>query len=794
MNQELASMVERLAAERSNLLERLPCFAGGLEWCQAHTDLCDRVAQLVFDAAIRDEPDAPPLALVATGGYGRRELAPYSDIDITLVPLDESSPVLDRVIHRLYQDIHHVFGTVFRVDVGWAFRLIADAPGLDARTRTGLLDARLVAGSPGVLRALEEALWDSFPVGDFILAKVEEREANGRKYHDTPLVVEPHLKEGAGCLRSFQAANWIGMATGERPVRPTADYDAVLRARNLLHFVSKRLNDHLTRPRQAEIADLLCLEMHEWMEPLLGSMIGLQREYDRSLERLQEARYELSKGVHAMRGEARVAPAADPGEAAVGIAIATKLGLRVPELSMPVAENVVGPAALYALATGEATLRNLDRCGLLEVLLPELTACRTLLPEDSVHAYTVFEHTLRVVRNVDELEPDSFLGGLKASLRNDSLLYLAVLLHDVGKADASKPHSEIGGEIAGEVCKRWGLGQRDSEQVTWLVREHLTMARFIRIRDVQNPSTISEFAGIVKDQERLNALAILTWADVNAVASGTWTGAQESFLRELHSRTLDALQGETAPAADPGVYRQRLIRQLSQEDVADKKIAAFVESLPAHYLTRATPELARLHLRYFESALAGSPTVEFNPQPELSATEVTVCALDAPGLLSRMLGVFYALDLSIEGIRASTTKTEKPVALDVFTVSLGSKPVPNATCRQISSAMVSVLREERTVESLLLEKGKDPFMQQRVFSHTYIEGNPGVLEVRAARGRGMAYRLSRFIAQCGWNIAAARVGQWAGSSAAAFYVLGKDDQPLSKETVDLALRESAQPN
>lgn len=789
MNENLASMVERLAAERSGLLERLPCFAGGLEWCQAHTDLCDRAARLIFDAAIRDEPDAPPMALVATGGYGRRELAPYSDIDITLVPLDESSPVLDRVIHRLYQDVHTAFGTLFRVDVGWAFRLIADAPGLDARTRTGLLDARLVAGSPAVLRELDEALWENFPVGDFVLAKVEEREANGRKYHDTPLVVEPHLKEGAGGLRSFQAANWIGMATGERPVRPTADYDAVLRARNLLHFVSKRLNDQLTRSRQAEIADLLCLESHEWMEPVLVSMIGLQREYDRSLEMLQEARYELSKVVHAMRGEARVAPASDPGEASVGIAIATKLGLRVPELSMPSAPTVEGPAALYSIGTGEATLRNLDRCGLLDVLLPELTTCRTLLPEDSVHAYTVFEHTLRAVRNVDELKPDSFLGNLKATLRNDSLLYLALLLHDVGKADNSDSHSETGAAMAGEVCRRWGLGQRDTEQVVWLVREHLTMARFIRIRDIQNPATVAEFAAIVRDPERLHALAILTWADVNAVATDTWTGAQESFLRELHARTLDALQGEARPSPDPGVYRQRLIRQLSQTDVADGEIASFVESLPAHYLTRATPELARLHLRYFRAALAGNPTVEFNPQPELSATEVTVCALDATGLLSRMLGVFYALDLSIEGIRASTTKTEKPVALDVFTVSMSGKPVPSATCRQISSAMVSVLNEERTVESLLIEKSKDPFMQQRVFNHTYIEGNPGVLEVRAARGRGMAYRLSRFISQCGWNIVAARVGQWAGSSAAAFYILGKDDQPLNKAQVDEALRE-----
>jgi [protein-PII] uridylyltransferase len=794
MTEDLAGIIERIAADRTRLFDELPCYTGALEWCQAHSDLCDRALRAIFQAALADEPDAPPLALIATGGYGRREMSPYSDIDITLVPLDESSPAIDRLVHRLYQDIHAAFGTAFRIDVGWAFRLIADAPGLDARTRTGLLEARLVAGSPDVLRVLEEALWESFPVGDFVVAKVEERAAMARKYNDSPLMVEPNLKEGAGGLRSFQAANWIGAAIGERASKPTADYDAILRARNLLHFVSKRANDVLTRQRQAEIADLLCLEVHEWMRPLTESMVALNQVYVQSLERLLETRYQLSKAVQAIRGEARVLPGADPGEAAVGIAIATRLGLRVPEVSISVSDSVIGPAALHAISNGEATLRNLDRCGLLARLLPELAACRTLLPDDSIHVYTVFEHSLRLVRFLDNLVPGDFLGELKASLRDESLLYLAALLHDVGKIDSTKPHSEVGAEIVQRVCARWGLGSRDTDQVVWLVRDHLTMARFIRIRDIQNPATVAEFAAIVRDVERLNALTLLTWADVNAVAPGTWTSSQDAFLRELHARTLDVLQGEAVKAPDPSSYRQRLIRQLSQSAVAEEDVAAFVGSLPAHYLTNATPEIAKLHLGYFRKALQGLPTIEFNPLPELSTTEITVCAPDAPGLLSRMLGVFYALDLSIEGIRASTTRTEKPVALDVFTLSLGGKPVPPSTCRQIGSAMGSVLKGEQTVESLLLEKGKDPFMQQRVFSHTFIEGNPGVLEVRAARGRGMAYRLSRFIAGQSWNIVAARVGQWAGSSAAAFYILGKDEQSLIAQQVEDALKEASPAN
>ncbi len=787
MKAELASTIEQIAAERERLFEQLPCYERGITWCQEHSDLCDRAVRAIYQAAIADEPETP-VALIATGGYGRREMAPFSDIDITLVPLDDGSPAVDRLVHRIYQDIHAAFGTTLKIDVGWAFRLIADAPGLDARTRTGLLDARLIAGRPDILRALDDAVWENFPVGDFLVAKVEERVAMATKHHDTPLVTEPHLKEGAGGLRSFHAANWIGMAIGERRIKPGQEYDNVLRARNLLHFVSKRANDSLTRQRQAEISDLLCLEPHEWMQPITKSMGLLHAEYQRALERLKESRYQLSTGVSALRGEARVNPGADPGEASVGIALATQLALNVPDVSFAVGSTTSGPPALHAIASGEKVLRNLDRCGLLQKLLPELTACRSLLPDDSIHRYTVFEHTLRVIRFLDELNPQDFLGQIKGALLNVRLLYLAALLHDAGKIDATQPHSEAGAQMAQRVCERWDLSPRDTEFVSWLVREHLTMARFVRIRDIQNPATITEFANIVGDAEKLSALTLLTWADINAVAPGTWTASQDAFIRELYSRTLNSLEGEIAATPDSGMYRQRLIRQLAKSDIDENEIAAFVGSLPAHYLTNATPEIARLHLEYFRKAVDGQPTVEFNPMPELSATEVTVCAPDAPGLLSKMLAVFYALGLSIEGIRASTTRTEKPVALDVFTVSLNGKPVPPATCRQISAAMMAVLKGDQTVESLLLEKGKDPFMQQRVFSHNYIEGNPGVLEVRAARGRGMAYRLSRFIAEQGWNIVAARVGQWAGSGAAAFYILGKNEKPLATEQVSSALQ------
>lgn len=791
MSPQTQERILALAQRREALLEDLRARPRGLGWCAQHSDLADETVRILFDDLVREFPLAPPLAVIATGGYGRRELSPCSDIDITVVPADETSPHLDQAVRRFFQDLHWAFCTAMRLDVGYAYRLISDAPGLDAKTRTGLMDMRHVAGSYDLTRALERALLDAFTAGEFILAKITERNAMFEKYHDTPYVVEPHLKEGAGGLRCFHCANWIQNAIGEQPSRPGESVDSIFRYRNLLHLITRKPQDLLTRQRQAEIADLLLRDVYEMMGDVVDCGAHLHDHYRRATEKLREGRFSLGRGVLAVQGEARIVGSPDAGDAAVGIALATRLGLQVSDLPIATLERTDGAAAVYALSSGEATLRNLDRCGLLTQLLPELTACRTLVPTDTVHTYTVFEHTLRAVRRF-ETPPPGFLQEIWDELNDPEPLYLGALLHDVGKIDPARQHSEVGAEIARARGEAWRLAEDVVETVEWLVLEHLTMARFIRVRDLANPETVREFAEIVESPDRLRMLTLLTWADVSAVSEGAWTPAQDTFLRELYERTLVHLQSESPGAPDPSLYRQRLLRQLRNQTSDEAAVQRFVESLPAYYLTSTPPDVVRLHLQFATRAIEGTPTVELFHRHDLSATEITVCSLDAPRLLTRILGVLYAYDLSVSGIRASTTATDPPVALDVFTVSFSGRPVPAATMKQVSSSLMDVLEGRESVEAILARRGKDPERDQRIFQYTYSEGSPsvgspGVLEVRAPRGRGMAYRFSRLIADQGWNIVAARVGQWAGNAAAAFYLMGPEGRTLTRAEIDRAL-------
>lgn len=773
--------ISELAARRQAWLENLDRHPDGLAWCESHTRLADLVVETVV-------PHRSPVAIIATGGYGRQELSPYSDIDLTIVPSDESEPDLDAVVRRLFRDLHDAFAE-FGLQLGYSFRLISDAPGLDAKTRTGLLDMRFVGGDPRPFRPLAAALAESFPAGDFALAKIRERELSKARTNDTPLVVEPELKEGAGGLRDFHAANWLRLAVGDRPLPPNAAYDAVLQARNLLHRAAGRNHDLLSRSRLHALASALNLSPQTFADELTDARCQLATEYARALDRLKEARFELYPGVFAARGEVRVVPGTNAGTAALGVSIGVQLGLSVGDFPSAPSPEVAGPEALRAIAAGEETIRALDTAGLLETLLPELTYLRSRLPEDAVHAYTVMEHTLRAVGCIDDLGTEGFLGTLLGTLPDRGKLLLAVLLHDIGKVDGDEGHAERGALMVEEIGPRWGLSEPLVADLVWLVREHLTMVHFLRVRDIDRSETIEEFAKVATTPERLAMLTLLTYADICAVAPNVFTPALATFLRQLYERTSTLLEAEMAPTGDLEGARRRLVRRLNSGPADPEATARFVQSMPADYLAGTSTDLIALHLEYATRAAAGEPTVEAHPRPDLGATELTVVCQDSPGLLSRLLAVLYANDLGILSIRARTASSSPPVVLDSFLASFGGGPIPTTTLRTLSEGLKGVAKGEVDADDILRGRGLDPHRRQSVLRWNYVPGNPGILEIRAPKGKGMSYRVSRRLAALGWNVVSARVGQWAGNAAAAFYVQGPGDSPLSREEVAAAFAE-----
>ena len=764
--------VNELADRRRSLLDDLRSRPSGLDWCERHTNLVDDLVRDVYAGLLTKFEVPAPFAVVATGGYGRRELAPHSDVDLTVVPFEEAHPALEGAVKAFYRELYESLVDGLGLRLGYALRFASDCPGLDPQTRSGLIDARFVVGSHEAFEALDQAFWSSFPTAEFVIAKVEEQGAMHARTNDTPYATQPDLKHGAGGLRSIQSANWIRAAIGERMSRPGRDYDEVCKCRNLLHLCTGRAFDQMTHARRAEVAALLGSDPFALGSSLSSALASLDAVYGECLAHLHDARFSLGRNVEALRGEARISAQATAGEAAIGISNATRLGLRVSDTKAAPAPFASASEALSALSAGEPTLRNLDRSGVLDALLPELTACRTVMPQDESHDFTVFEHTLRVVRNLDLLSRDPFLGPVAFDIADKAPLYLAALLHDVGRAEAEQGHAELGAKVAAGVCDRWGVYASTKETVCWLVGEHLSLDRTLRMRDVANPETAIEFASLVGTPERLAMLAALTWADIHAVNPHAWTPAHEAFLKELYHRTMSVLTSSEAPKVDSSVFRRRLIQQSKSLDMPQGEYEDFLDSMPAHYLVSTDPALAHAHFGLVQGAKKGEPSVVLHDMPEMGATDVTVCCPDSPGLLSRILGVLYSLDLSIIAIRASTTDDASPVALDSITVTLGGRPVPTASAARLVRTMSDVLAGAATIDDVMRAAKKDPDRHQQVLTYQYIEGDPGIVEVHAPRGRGMAYRLARQLSAQGINILSARVGQWAGSGTAAFYVSG----------------------
>jgi [protein-PII] uridylyltransferase len=374
-----------------------------------------------------------------------------------------------------------------------------------------------------------------------------------------------------------------------------------------------------------------------------------------------------------------------------------------------------------------------------------------------------------------------------AELPSRSDIFLAVLLHDVGKAVDETTHADVGATMAEKVGQRWGLSLEMTELMAWLVQEHLSMTRMIRLRDLSHPQTVEDLATLVGDSRRLDLLTLLTYADVAAVGPAALTPALENYLCDLHGITVERLNAGASVAPDPQDVRRRLLRELRESPIPAERVREFLESLPAHYWAGATPETVRLHMLCAERARHGEPTLDAAVRSELAATVLTVCAPDSPGLLYRILGVIYALDASLVAVKAFTTLGPPAIAIDEFTISYGGGPVPNATMKHMQRQLMAVLKGEAPVEQILRQRGKDPERLQHMLQYSFAEGDPAVLEFNAPRGRGLAYRLARLISAQGWNVLSARVGQWAGAGAAAFYVTGLKGALLTREQVEKAL-------
>lgn len=568
-------------------------------------------------------------AIVAVGGTGRSELAPYSDIDLMF--LHEPSvghqfrQVTNRCLHTLYDS---------QIELGRSVRTPKEAIAMalgDSTVATSLLEMQPLWGSSEVVASLKrrferkvvrsrrQAFFESA-----IANRQEELDKQGGAAHQ----LEPDVKCSAGALRDLHLLRWVGFAwygvldidslrlngglTGEDARKLITAQEFLMKIRVDLHFAASKAQDRLTRDEQLRIASERRIEalparlpverfMQEYFQhtttvsSIVSRFIARHRRrsfrewlVDRLLTRRQDGHFLISptrldvpkRWLDAVCSDLHQVLRLFLTAARQKVAVAPRVLERI-RLSVPSFRGAVDAecsrlflAILEPRGCLGQTLRAMHETGVLEVVLPEFTRVRCLLQFNAYHSYTVDEHTLRAMSIIESFEHE--LGPVGAAYREiklKPLLHLALLLHDVGKGGV-EDHSEFGRDLAEKIAVRLGLPPAQCELLMFLIHKHLVMADVAFRHDIADPGELARFSHMVGSPEWLTMLYVLTVADISAVGPGIWNDWKSGLLTDLYDRAMLILSGKHAKFLEEerlGRVREHVTKALFTESANDEQ-------------------------------------------------------------------------------------------------------------------------------------------------------------------------------------------------------------------------------
>ncbi|PPR28354.1 MAG: Bifunctional uridylyltransferase/uridylyl-removing enzyme [Alphaproteobacteria bacterium MarineAlpha10_Bin1] len=726
-----------LARGRAELESRLDAGARGGALVAGYTFLTDEILHAVYDHAasrIFAEPNPTSgarLSLIAVGGYGRAELSPHSDIDLLFLHpwklTARNEQVVEYVLYMLWD---------MGLKVGQATRSINDCLARarsDMTIRTGLLESRYLCGDEALFLDLRQRFRDEIvpgSEGEFVAAKLAERDARHLRTGDSRYLVEPNIKDGKGGLRDLHTLFWIakylyrvdryadlierGLLTRKEQVRFARAEGFLWKVRAHLHLASGRAEDRLSFDLQPEIARRMGygdrdgnLAVERFMKHyfLVAKSVGeLTRVLCASLEadRLDKAPLR--------RGAAGPSPAADGLRTEGGrLAVADEAvfkerparliklfrlaqtggqdihprTLRLVHQSLPLVnrelreDDEANRLFMDILSDAEAPeigLRMMNEAGVLGRFIPEFGRIVGQTQHDMYHVYTVDEHTVRAIGILSQIERGELAEDLPLAsqiapkILSRGVLYLALFLHDIAKG-GRHDHSEAGERIVNRLGPRLGLSAEETAQAAWLVRHHLIFSDTAFKRDVNDPQTLADFIARVQSVERLRLLLVLTAADIRAVGPGRWNAWKGALLRELYHRAEEVMTGGHEAAGKAG--RVAAAKGALRDTLVDwlgSEITAFTDRLfPPYWLAFDSATHAR-HARLVRDADSRGALLELDTRidTQRAATEITLYAKDQPGMFSAVAGAMAAAGASI--VDAKVFTTSDGMALDGFWV------------------------------------------------------------------------------------------------------------------------------
>ena len=708
----------------------------GLEMARRLSAIHDEILGALYEYAVHhvvrasNPTSSERMAVCAVGGYGRGEMAPFSDLDLLFVLADKKgSPFTESVTEYILYMLWDL-----GLKVGHSTRTTEQCISLakeDQTILTALLDLRFIAGDKPLASELYLKYGKFVSAGrgrNYITAKLEERDVRHEREGNSRYVIEPNIKEGKGGLRDLHVLYWIAkyIQTDKNIIDPqeAKDYvdmglfgpkaatrfsraaDFLWRARIHLHLSAGRATEALSFDRQTVLARKMGHaggDIEDAVEKFMREYFINAREVG-ALTRIACAKLESENTIRLPSGLSRFLPNSrravkedgfviehgrlnfkddmqlreDPSLILKLFLIAGKRNLDIhpdafgainfrrnlidTDFRRDPKNSVLFQDILLTAKAPYATLKAMNEAGVLGRYLLEFGGIVARTQFNMHHAYTVDEHTLRLVNYfhnimVGELADENPVATEIAKRFTKSqkrILYMTCLLHDTGKGKGDQ--CVEGAQLGRRACRRLGLPQEEVDTVAWLIRRHLDLSETAQRRDISDPDTISEFGKLMGSQDRLDLLYVLTVVDIRAVGPGIWNDWKGVLLRDLHgaaSRYLDGKE-ELAPAAKALAAREQLLERLPPAH--GQRITPLLNELGDRYWLNFTMAGLVRHARFFNDMVeSGSDTLSYmrRDRPR-DITELWVAARDRKGLFADITKAIASTNATIVGARLHT--------------------------------------------------------------------------------------------------------------------------------------------
>ncbi len=650
-------------------------------------------------------------------------------------------------------------------------------------------------------------------------------------------------------------------------------YDFLLRVRNELHFMSTRATDVMSLDNQPRIAENLgytepemlprvehfmqdyyraaqtIFRVSKLVEDRLALSIGRNGNGDKRSfrESLLASRFQRAKRIDGFILRGRELAAEKPEvfqqdpvrlirvfrhlqthDATLDFHLAELIRTSLPLLTREVAESNDASVSFRAIISEPGAvhpmLAKMHELGVLGRFIPEFDGLTCLVQHEYYHRYTADVHTLSAIRELDRIfsEAEPITLKYREALHESgdaTLLYLTLLLHDIGKAEGIRGHAESGVRIAAPILERFGVSADGRELVLFVIKNHLAMARFWQKRDVDDPNTAIAFADLVGDAERLRHLYVHTFCDARATAADLWNGYKDTLHTTLYRSTLERLKHGAALDASlqekKKMTQQELIAKTIPGISADE-INAHFGLLPDRYFIHTDGEEIALHIQMVNRLLksittadsVGSlrPIIEWNDDLNRSLTVVNIVTWDRAGLFYKLAGAFSVAGLSILGAKV-ISRTDH-IAIDSFFVSEpGRGPVQSASAQEkfaktIEEALVAnkdllpdiMAQAKKIAATRYLSTGSGETLQSSfpptvdVYHELSMERT--IVEIQARDQIGLLYRLAKTISDHNFDITFARIGTERGVAIDTFYIEGANHEPIESPERLVALRDA----